>query len=93
MKTTSPFEFWRAVSFLVVIRGSNRARATIELMITKRVTKSRVMEVWKRCHAYQQSTSGKLVMRHTPLTDWHCTTISNVSVIGRNRTVTNSGTT
>jgi len=66
MKTTYPLEFCRDVNFLVVILGSNKAIATIEEIITKRVTKMRVIEVWNRCQPCQHVTSGKLVIAVTP---------------------------
>lgn len=45
MKTTYPFEFCLAVNLLVVILGSKRAKATIEEIITNKVTKRSVIEV------------------------------------------------
>jgi hypothetical protein len=44
IKTTYALEFCLAVSFYDVILGSNKARATMEEMITKITTKSRVTE-------------------------------------------------
>jgi hypothetical protein len=58
MNTTYPFEFFLAVNFPVVIRGSKRAKATTVDMRTKRAEKSSVMQVWKRCQPVQHCISG-----------------------------------
>lgn len=43
MKMTYPVEFCRAVILLLVIRGSNNARATTEEMNTNNATNSNVI--------------------------------------------------
>lgn len=93
MNTTSPLEFCRAVSLPTVILGQNKANATTEEMITKMATNRRVTVAWKRCHPAQHCTVGKLVITYPPGPFWHSTTFSNSQVMGRNNTVTKSGTT
>lgn len=93
MKTTSAVEFCLAVSLFVVILGSKSANATIDEINTKIDTNKSVTAAWNKCQPSQHFTYGKLIITWNPSSvDSHWTTESKVSVIGKKKTVTKSGT-
>eukprot|EP00919_Chromeraceae_sp_WS-2016_P048165 GHVR01114122.1.p1 GENE.GHVR01114122.1~~GHVR01114122.1.p1 ORF type:complete len:106 (-),score=1.74 GHVR01114122.1:2018-2335(-) len=66
INTTSAVEFCLAVNLLVVILGSNRAKATIDDMNTNIEENSNVIAEWKRCQLCQHLISGKLIITWDP---------------------------